>query len=83
VRDSLLAAEHGDDLGLRVDGDAEPIRVEGRDGFAERGEPAVRRVLVRGRLRDRALQRLDDRRRRRQVRVADPERDDVDPLPPS
>ncbi len=82
VGDSLLPAQDRDDLGVRVDVDAEAVPIEARDGLSKRGEAAVRRVLVRLGTLHGFLQCCDYGRRRRQVRVANAERDDVDALGP-
>ena len=61
-----------------VDLDAEAAVVEVGEGLAEVLAAAVRRVLVRGRVGDRLLHRLDDVGVGRLVGIADPEADHVD-----
>ena len=82
VGDPFLAAKDGDDLGFRVDVDAEPLLVEGRNCAAKRVQSAVCRVPVRRRVRGCVPERADHRLGRREVGVADPEADHVDALAP-
>ena len=79
VVDALLGADRRDDLGLGVDLDAEAALVEAGERLAELGAPAVRRVLVGPGVGDGRLHRLDDVRIGGRVRIADAQRDHVDP----
>jgi len=78
VGDPLLGAQEGDDLGLDVEGHAEPARVVPGDRLPEGRLPAVARILVRRRVARAGDQRVDDVAGRRHVGVADAETDDVD-----
>ena len=78
VPDALLRADQRDHLGLRVERHAVAALIPARDGFTELRQALALRVAVVGRVLGRALQRFDDVRRGRQVRVADAERDDID-----
>ncbi len=71
--DRLLAAERGDQVGRRIEGDAEPPIDPADDRLTELRE--TRRARVRGRRDDRGLQRLADERRRLVARVAHAEVD--------
>ena len=79
VVDALLGADRRDHLGLGVDLDAEAAVVEAGERVAELLAAAVRGVLVRCRVGDGRLHRLDDVREGRRVGIADPEADHVDP----
>jgi hypothetical protein len=78
VADAFLAAEHRDQLTVRIELDAEAVTVEARRRGPELLGAMVRRVLVGPWVARRFGQRIDDRRRRGKVGVADTEADDVD-----
>ena len=77
VGEAFLGAERGDDLGVRIELHAEAPRVIGRLRAAQAGNALGRRIAVGARLAERLLQLLDDVGRRRQVRIAHAEIDDV------
>ncbi len=77
VSKALLRAQRGDDLGLRIEFHAETPAVIGRLGLAQAGNSARCRVAVGPRLAQRFLQFFDDMGRRRQIRIAHAEIDDI------
>ena len=77
VRDRLLRSDHADDLFLRVERQVEARLHERGGGLAEVFHADVRRVAVGRRIARRFGQRGDDVRRRRQIRIADAEVDEV------
>ena len=77
VGEAFLGAERGDDLGVRIELHAEAARVIGGLRAAQPGNALGRRIAVGARLAERLLHLLDDVRRRRQVRIAHAEIDDV------
>jgi hypothetical protein len=77
VGEAFLGAERRDDLRVGIELHAEPASVIGRLRLAQPGDALRRRVTVGARLAERFLELFDDVRRRRQVRVAHAEIDDV------
>ena len=78
VADPVLGAERWQDLAVRVQRHGEPLAVPVCDCRAQLCEPEVRRVAMISRVRRGLLQHADDALGRRQVRIADTERDHVD-----
>ena len=78
VADPVLGAERWQDLAVRVQRHGEPLAVPVCDCRAQLCEPEVRRVAMISRVRRSLLQHADDALGRRQVRIADTERDHVD-----
>jgi len=76
VRERFLRALGREDFGLGVERDAESFLVPRRDGPSELGVAAVEGVLVRRRVGDRRLGRLNDELGRGRVGIADAEMDD-------
>ena len=76
---AFLRAQRRDDLGVRIEFHAEPPRVIGGLRLAQAGDAARGRVAVGPRLAQRLLQLLDHMGRRRQVRIAHADVDDVGP----
>src|SRR5439155_12709433 len=79
VADAFLRADQCQDLGGGVQPNSEPPLVPGSHRSTEREEAFIGWILVVLRVGCRLLQPFDDRRWRRQVRVADPEVDDIHP----
>ena len=77
VRRPFLGPDQGQDLGGRLQGHAEALGVPAGGRLAEREEAFVVRVTVVPWLAGCPRQRVDDVGRRRQVRVADAEIDQV------
>ena len=77
VGEAFLGAERGDDLGVGIELHAEAARVIGGLRAAQAGDALGRRIAVGARLAERLLHLLDDVSRRRQVRIAHAEIDDV------
>ena len=77
VGEAFLGAERGDDLRVGIELHAEAARVIGGLGAAQAGDALRRRIAVGARLAERLLELVDDMRRRRQVRIAHAEIDDV------
>src|SRR5947208_6804535 len=78
----LLAAERGHDLGRGVELDSEAVVVKAGRRLAELVRALVARVLMRSGIARGGGKRLDDGLGSRQVGVADPEADHVDPFAP-
>src|SRR6516165_7700732 len=76
---AFLGAQSRDDLGLRIEFHAEASVVIGRLRLAQAVDAARGRVAVGPRPAQRLLQLLNDMRRRRQVRIAHAEINDVGP----
>ncbi len=74
---TLLGPDGGDDLAIGVEPDTEPPLVSVGDGLAQVGQPARRRVAVVARAPGSLRQLLHRHVGRRDVRVAEPEIDDV------
>src|SRR5205809_122461 len=79
VADAVLGAERRQDLGLRVELDTGALAVPVRDRITQFAKPEVRRVAVIRRIGSHLLQHADDATRRRQVGIANAERDHIDP----
>jgi hypothetical protein len=73
----FLRAQRGNDLGVRIEFHAETPAVIGRLRLAQAGNAARGGVTIGPRLTQRFLQFFDDMGRRRQVRIAHAEIDDV------
>ncbi len=80
MADALLGADKGHHFLRRVERHAETALVPRRNGLAELGQSLRLGVTVVGGLARGLLERGKDVRRRRQVGIADAERDDVDAL---
>ncbi len=80
VGEAFLGAERGDDLLLGIELHAEAAAVIGRLRLAQARDAARGRIAVGARLADGLLQLVDDVLRRRQVRIAHAEIDDVGAL---
>ena len=74
---AFLRAERRDDLGVRIELHAEAARVIGGLRLAQAGNAARGRIAVGSRLAEGLLQLLQHMRRRRQVRIAHAEVDDI------
>ena len=77
VGKAFLRAQRRDDLGFRIEFHAKAPGVIGRLRLAQAGNAARGRVAVGARLAQRFLQFLDDMGRRRQIRIAHAEVDDI------
>ena len=77
IGEAFLGAERRDDLGVGIELHAETARVIAGLGAAQPGNALGGRIAVGARLAERLLQLLDDMRRRRQVRIAHAEIDDI------
>jgi hypothetical protein len=77
IGEAFLGAESCDDLRLRIELHAKAAVIIGGLGLAQSADAARGRVAVGARLAERLLQLLDDMRRRRQVRIAHAEVDDI------
>ena len=82
VREAFLGADRAHDLRFRIENDPKGARIVLGDRVAELRDPAARRVAVIRRLERRLPQLLDGDRGRRDVRVAEPQVDDVPSLAP-
>jgi hypothetical protein len=82
VSEPFFGPDRCNNLRLRVDAYAEPPRVELGNGLPQPRYPAAGGVAVVGRLGRRLGELLDDCGRRGNVRVAEPEVDDVPPFAP-
>ena len=79
MADPVLGAQGRQDLGLRVERDAESLPVPTCDCGAQLGQTEVRRIAVVVRIRRCLLEHVDDPAWRWQVGIADAQRDDVHP----
>ena len=77
VGKAFLRAERRHDLGVRIELHAEAARVIGRLRLAQAGDAARGRIAVGPRLAQRFLELFDHMGRRRQIRIAHAEVDDV------
>ena len=77
IGEAFLGAERGDDLRLGIELHAETARVIGGLRLAQAGNSARRGIAVGARLADDLFELVDDMRRRRQIRIAHAEIDDV------
>jgi hypothetical protein len=77
VGDALLGADQREDFALGLYAHAEASLEEPRGRAAELDHAPVRRILVVGRIARSALDGLQDERGRREVRIADAERDQL------
>ena len=82
MANGLLASQRGHDLGRGVELDSEAVAVKAGRRLAELFRALVARVLVRSGIAGSGGKRLDDGPGGRQVGVADPEADHVDPFAP-